>query len=169
LAPFLLTNLLLETLKKGKAPRIVNVASMAYARARLDFDDLQAERKKYSSFVAYGASKLANILFTLELARRLEGSNVSANCLHPGVVATNIFKSLGTLGKVFTILGRPFMLSPARGAETTIYVATSPEVAKVSGKYFDKCKEAPLLPHATDMEAARRLWEVSERLTGLAQ
>lgn len=169
LAPFLLTNLLLDALRKGKAARIVNVASMAYARARLDFDDLQAARKKYNTFAAYGASKLANILFTLELARRLEGSNVTANCLHPGVVATNIFKNLGTIGKVFTFLGRPFMLSPTRGAETSIYLASSPDVAKVTGKFFDKCKEAPLLPHATDMAAARRLWEASERLTGLAQ
>jgi NAD(P)-dependent dehydrogenase (short-subunit alcohol dehydrogenase family) len=169
LAPFLLTNLLLDMLKKSTAARIVNVASMAYRNARLDFDDLQAARKKYNSFGAYGASKLANILFTLELARRLEGSKVTANCLHPGVVATNIFKNLGTLGKVFTILGRPFMLSPTRGAETSIYLASSPDVAKVSGKYFDKCREAPLLPHATDMEAARRLWEVSEQLTGPAK
>ena len=169
LAPFLLTNLLLGLLKKSKAARIVNVASMAYQRARLDFDDLQAARKKYSTFAAYGQSKLANILFTLELARLLAGSNVTANCLHPGVVATNIFKNLGTIGKVFTFVGRPFMLSAARGAETSIYLASSPDVAKVSGKYFDKCKEAPLLPHATDMEAARRLWEESERLTGLAQ
>jgi NAD(P)-dependent dehydrogenase (short-subunit alcohol dehydrogenase family) len=169
LAPFLLTNLLLDVLKKNKAVRIVNVASMAYARARLDFDDLQAARKKYSTFAAYGASKLANILFTLELARRLEGSDVTANCLHPGVVATNIFRNLGTIGKVFTFVGRPFMLSSARGAETSVYLASSPDVAKVSGKYFDKCKEARLLPHATDMEAARRLWEVSEQLTGLKQ
>ena len=169
LAPFLLTNLVLGLLKKSKAARIVNVASMAYQRARLDFDDLQAARKKYSTFAAYGQSKLANILFTLELARLLAGSNVTANCLHPGVVATNIFKNLGTIGKVFTFVGRPFMLSAARGAETSIYLASSPDAAKVSGKYFDKCKEAPLLPHATDMEAARRLWEESERLTGLAQ
>jgi NAD(P)-dependent dehydrogenase (short-subunit alcohol dehydrogenase family) len=169
LAPFLLTNLLLDTLKKSKAARIVNVASMAYQRAQLDFDDLQAARKKYSTLGAYGASKLANILFTLELARRLENINPTANCLHPGVVATNIFRNLGTLGKLFTIVGRPFMLSATRGAETSIYLASSPDVAKVSGKFFDKCKEAPLLPHATDMEAARRLWEVSEGLTGLAQ
>jgi NAD(P)-dependent dehydrogenase (short-subunit alcohol dehydrogenase family) len=169
LAPFLLTNLLLDSLKKSAAARIVNVASMAYARARLDFDDLQAARKKYNTFAAYGASKLANILFTLELARRLEGSKVTANCLHPGVVATNIFRTLGTLGKAITVLGRPFMLSPTRGAETSIYLATSPEVAKVSGKFFDKCKEAALLPHAADMEAARRLWEGSAKLTGLAQ
>jgi NAD(P)-dependent dehydrogenase (short-subunit alcohol dehydrogenase family) len=170
LAPFLLTNLLLDALKKSKAARIVNVASMAYRRAQLDFDDLQAARKKYSTLGAYGASKLANILFTLELARRLEGtSTLTANCLHPGVVATNIFRNLGTIGRVFTVVGRPFMLSPKRGAETSIYLASSPNVAKVSGKYFDKCKEAPLLPHATDMATAGRLWEVSERLTGLAQ
>jgi NAD(P)-dependent dehydrogenase (short-subunit alcohol dehydrogenase family) len=167
LAPFLLTNLLLDILKKSAAARIVNVASMAYSRARLDFDDLQAARKKYNTFAAYGQSKLANILFTLELARRLEGSKVTANCLHPGVVATNIFRNLGTIGKVFSIVGRPFMISATKGAQTSIYLATSPDVAKTSGKYFDKSKEALLLPHATDMEAARRLWEVSAKLTGL--
>jgi NAD(P)-dependent dehydrogenase (short-subunit alcohol dehydrogenase family) len=169
LAPFLLTNLLLDELKKSKAARIVNVASMAYRRAHLDFDDLQAARKSYNTLAGYSASKLANILFTLELARRLEGTNVTANCLHPGVVATNIFRNLGMMGKVFTVVGRPFMLSPTKGAETSIYLASSPDVAKVSGKFFDKSNEAPLLPHATDMEAARRLWEVSEQLTGLAQ
>ena len=167
LAPFLLTNLLLELLKKSPAARIVNVASMAYRGAKLDFEDLQAAHKKYNTLAAYGASKLANILFTLELARRLEGGNVTANCLHPGVVATNIFKNFGALGKVFSILGRPFMISAARGAKTSIYLASSPDVAKVSGKFFDRCMEAPLLPHATDMDAARRLWDVSERMTGL--
>ena len=167
LAPFLLTNLLLDLLKKSSAARIVNVASMAYQRARLDFDDLQAARKNFNGLAGYGASKLANILFTLELARRLEGSNVTANCLHPGVVATNIFRNLGTLGKVFTFIGRPFMLSATKGAETSIYLASSPDVAKVSGKYFVKCKEAPLLPHASDMDAARRLWDVSAKLMGL--
>ena len=131
LAPFLLTNLLLDLLKKSSAARIVNVASMAYQRARLDFDDLQAARKNFNGLAGYGASKLANILFTLELARRLEGSNVTANCLHPGVVATNIFRNLGTLGKVFTFIGRPFMLSATKGAETSIYLASSPDVAKL--------------------------------------
>jgi retinol dehydrogenase-14 len=143
---------------------------MAYRRGQLDFDDLQTARKKYNTLAAYSASKLANILFTLELARRLEGnSTLTVNCLHPGVVATNIFKNLGTIGKVFTVVGRPFMLSPKRGAETSIYLASSPDVAKVSGKFFDKSKETPLMPHATDMAVAGRLWEVSERLTGLAK
>jgi NAD(P)-dependent dehydrogenase (short-subunit alcohol dehydrogenase family) len=169
LAPFLLTNLLLDLLKKGASSRIINVASKAHERARLDFEDLQATRKNYNTLAGYSASKLANVLFTLELARRLEGTNVTANCLHPGVVATNIFRNLGAIGKVFTFVARPFLLSPTRGAETSIYLATSPDVAKVSGKYFDKCKETALLPHATDMEAARRLWDESAKLAALGQ
>ena len=168
LAPFLLTNLLLERLEASDAARVVTVSSAAHRRGVLDFDDLSWEKRKYSGLGAYGASKLANILFTTELARRLGGSRVTANCLHPGVVATNIFSSMGFAGRVFTVLFRPFMLSPAKGALTSIYLASSPEVANVTGKYFDKCREAPTTPAAQDAAAARRLWEISERLTGLA-
>jgi NAD(P)-dependent dehydrogenase (short-subunit alcohol dehydrogenase family) len=169
LAPFLLTNLLLERLIAAAPARIVTVSSMAYRHATLDFDDLQTERKKYSGLAAYGASKLANILFTLELAQRLRGTGVTANCLHPGGVATNIFGTMGFPGKAFSVLARPWLLSPADGAATSVYVATSPEVADVSGKFFDKCKEAGLTPAASDMTAARRLWEISAQLTGLGR
>jgi NAD(P)-dependent dehydrogenase (short-subunit alcohol dehydrogenase family) len=169
LAPFLLTNLLLEQLKAGKAARVVTVSSRAHRGAVLDFDDLNWERRKFSGLGAYGASKLANILFTVELARRLAGSGVTANCLHPGVVATNIFAAMGGRGgKIFAMVFRPLLLSPANGAKTSIYLASSPEVANVSGKFFDKCREVAPTAAAQDAAAARRLWEISEKLTGLA-
>ena len=169
LAPFLLTNLLLERLKAGKAARVVTVSSMAHRGAKLDFDDLNWETRKFSGLGAYGASKLANILFTVELASRLAGSGVTANCLHPGVVATNIFAAFfgGRTGKVFSMLFRPFMLSPADGAKTSIYLASSPEVANVTGKFFDKCREVAPTPAAQDLGVAKRLWEVSAKLTRL--
>ena len=169
LAPFLLTNLLLERLKAAKAARVVTVSSMAHRGATLDFDDLNWEQRKFRGLGAYGASKLANILFTLELANRLAGSGVTANCLHPGVVATNIFTAFGgRTGKVFTVLLRPFMLSPADGAKTSVYLASSPEVASVTGKFFDKCREVQPTPAAQDAAAAKRLWEISAKLTRLA-
>jgi NAD(P)-dependent dehydrogenase (short-subunit alcohol dehydrogenase family) len=169
LAPFLLTNLLLEKLKASKAARVVTVSSMAHRGATLDFDDLSFEKRKYGGLRAYGESKLANILFTLELASRLAGSTVTANCLHPGVVATNIFAAFGgPTGKIFSVLLRPFMLSPADGAKTSVYLASSPEVANVTGKFFDKCREVPPAPAAQDAAAAKRLWETSAKLTGLS-
>jgi NAD(P)-dependent dehydrogenase (short-subunit alcohol dehydrogenase family) len=168
LAPFLLTNLLLDKLKAGKAARIVTVSSMAHRGGKLDFDDLNWEKRKFKGLGAYAASKLANILFTVELASRLAGSGVTANCLHPGVVATNIFTAFGgRTGKVFTVLLRPFMLSPADGAKTSIYLASSPEVANVTGKFFDKCREVAPTPAAQDLGVAKRLWEVSAKLTRL--
>jgi retinol dehydrogenase-12 len=169
LAPFLLTNLLLDRLKESAPARVVIVASMAYRRAALDFDDLNWERRKYNGLAAYGASKLANILFTLELARRLEDTVVTANCLHPGVVATNIFSSMGFSGKLFGMLAKPFLLTPADGAKTSVYLASSPAVSAVSGRFFDKCRETALAPEARDPAAAQRLWSVSEELTELAR
>ena len=170
LAPFLLTNLLLERLKASKAARVVTVSSMAHRNVTLDFDDLNFEKRPYSGLRAYGESKLANILFTLELASRLAGSNVTANCLHPGVVATNIFAAFfgGRTGKIFSVLFRPFMLSPANGAKTSVYLASSPEVANVTGKFFDKSREVPPAPAAQDAAAAKRLWEISAKLTSLS-
>src|SRR5512138_3882520 len=169
LAPFLLTNLLLPTLAKSAPARIVNVASMAYRRAVLDFDDLQWERRTYRNLAVYSATKLANILFTLELARRLAGTRVTANCLHPGVVATNILASMGgRAGKIFGFLLRPLLLSPAAGAKTTVHVASAPELATVSGKFFERSRETALEANAQDMGAARRLWDVSEQLVARA-
>ncbi len=164
LAPFLLTTLLLTTLTGNAPARIVTVASMAYRRAGLDLDDLQWQRRRYQSLPAYGASKIANILFTIELARRLEGTGVTANCLHPGVVATHIFAGLGVLGRVFGVLAKPLLLSPAAGAKTSVHLASAPELARVSGRFFDKCREVALEAAAADPAVARRLWEISEQL-----
>ena len=170
LAPFLLTTLLLSTLKSSAPARIVTVASMAYRRAVLDFDDLQWQRRKYQGLGAYSASKLANILFTLELARRLDGTRVTANCLHPGVVATNIFARFGgTTGKVFSVLLRPLLLSPAAGAKTSVHLASAPALATVSGKFFEKSRETALDANARDAAAAGQLWDVSEQLVARAK
>jgi NAD(P)-dependent dehydrogenase (short-subunit alcohol dehydrogenase family) len=164
LAPFLLTQLLLPTLTRNAPARIVTVASMAYRRAVLDFDDLQWERRTYQSLGAYSASKLANILFTLELARRLNGTRVTANCLHPGVVATNIFSGMGAFGKVFGVLARPLLMSSSAGAKTGVHLASAPELANVSGRFFERSHEVSLDANAQDEAAARRLWEISEAL-----
>lgn len=166
LAPFLLTHLLLDALKVGTPARVVTVSSGAHAGARLDFDDLMSERQ-YRPGRAYARTKLANILFTRELARRLEGTGVTANCLHPGVIATRLLADY--MGVPFGATGaRIFGGTPERGAEPIAYLAASPEVAGVSGRYFDKCETARPSAAARDDEVARRLWEESERLTGLA-
>jgi len=159
LAPFLLTNLLLDRLKASAPARIINVASMA--NRPLDFDDLQHE-KRFSNMQAYSRSKFAVFLFTHELARRLEGTGVTVNCLHPGVVATNLLRGFSWLAP----LAFPFITSPQKGAETSIYLASSPEVGGVSGKYFIKCKEAYFPEGTDDRASAQRLWEMSEQLTG---
>jgi len=171
LGPFLLTYLLLERLKASAPARIVTVASTAHNTARqgLPFDDLQSEHR-YRSMRVYGQSKLANILFTKELARRLEGTGVTANCLHPGTVRTGYARdgdANGLLAFGVTVVG-PFFLSPAKGARTSVYLASSPEVAEVSGEYFVKCRPRQPRAWGRDPEAARRLWAVSEELTGLA-
>ncbi len=166
---FLLTWLLLDRLREGAPARIVNVASdaHAYAGGRLDFDDLES-RKRYSWMGVYGKSKLANILFTRELARRLEGSGVTANSMHPGFVGSNFAKNNGLLATLVMTLGRPFARSPERGARTAVYLCASPEVEGISGQYF--FDEKPKWPKsfAQNDEDAERLWQVSEELTGLA-
>ena len=171
LGPFLLTNLLLERIRASAPARIVNVASTAHNAARkgMPFDDLQSE-KKYATMRVYGRSKLANILFTLELARRLEGSGVTANSLHPGTVRTGYGGDGDARGLLaFGIkISAPFFLSPAKGARTSVYLASDPAVAGVSGEYFVKCKAKRPKPWARDPVAARRLWQVSEQLVGLA-
>jgi NAD(P)-dependent dehydrogenase (short-subunit alcohol dehydrogenase family) len=171
LGPFLLTNLLLERIRASAPARVVTVASSAYVSARkgIRFDDLQSAHH-YRGMRVYGQSKLANILFTLELARRLEGSGVTANSLHPGTVRTGYGADGDARGFLaFGIkLASPFFLSPAKGARTSVYLASSPEVEGVSGKYFVKCVAKSPRRWAQDDEAARRLWQVSEQLTGLA-
>jgi NAD(P)-dependent dehydrogenase (short-subunit alcohol dehydrogenase family) len=167
LGEFLLTDLLLDLLRASAPARIVNVSSRAHFRTGIDFDDLQGERK-YRGFKAYARSKLANVLFTYELARRLEGTGVTANCLHPGVVRTNFGRVSDSAMGWGARVAAPFMISPEKGAKTSIYLASSPEVEGVTGKYFVKSKPARSSALSYNVEAARRLWDVSARLTGVA-
>jgi NAD(P)-dependent dehydrogenase (short-subunit alcohol dehydrogenase family) len=160
---YLLTNLLLDTIKSSAPARIVNVSSAAHRSATLDFDDLQ-NAKRYVGFFVYCESKLENVLFTYELARRLEGSGVTANCFHPGAIATELFRDQNLLVRLGTQL---FLKTPARGAETGVYLATSPEVQSVTGKYFVNKRPARSNKQSYDEAAAKRLWDVSAELTGL--
>jgi retinol dehydrogenase 14 len=160
---FLLTNLLLDLLKQSAPSRVVNVSSDAHAHGHINFDDLQGE-KSYSGVKAYCHSKLANILFTRELARRLAGTGVTANCLHPGAVATGIFRALP---KPIEAVIKLVTMSPEKGAQTSIYLASAPAVEQVTGKYFVKCAEARPAPEAQDDQIASRLWAESARLTDL--
>ncbi len=168
LGPFLLTNLLLDVLKASSPSRIVNVASMAARGGVINFDDLQGEHA-YAGMRAYSQSKLANILFTAGLSRRLQGTGVTANALHPGFVATGFGMNNGRFfGVLLRIIQRlSFALPPEKGAETEIYLATSPEVAGVTGKYFDRKKPIEPPPAAKDDAVVERLWTVSEQLTRL--
>jgi NAD(P)-dependent dehydrogenase (short-subunit alcohol dehydrogenase family) len=167
LAYFLLTNLLLDQLKAGAPSRIINVSSGAHSGARLDFDDLQGERG-YDGNRAYSRTKLANILFTYELARRLQGTGVTANCLHPGVIGTQLLADYMGIPIAGRALARTFGASPEKGAETIIYLATSPDVETVTGKYFEAKRERRSSRESYDEAAARRLWDVSESLTSLS-
>ena len=172
LAYFLLTNLLLPRLRESAPARIVSVASDAHHFGAIDWHDLQSEQRYQgapilSGMRVYGTSKLLNILFNTELARRLEGSGVTANCLHPGMVATGLGTNNGVLGGAAMLLVRPFALSPARGAETTIHLCTEPELSDVSGRYFAKKQVKKPSRAARDKVAARKLWELSRELVGL--
>lgn len=165
LAYFLLTNLLLDVLKASAPARIVNVSSGAQGMAKMNFDDLQGE-KRYSGQGAYNQSKLANVLFTYALAHRLEGTGVTANVLHPGVVRTNFGReNPPLLFRILFPLIEPFMLTPEKGAETSLYLATSPEVEGVTGKYFAAKKVMRSNPVSYDEAAQEKLWQVSEELT----
>ena len=168
LAPFLLTHLLLNTVKASAPARIVVVGSDAHNGARNNFDDPQQQRRGYSGLRAYNESKLANIMFTYELARRLAGTGVTANTLHPGFVASNFAHNNGGLVSFGMRLLRPIMISSERGAETSVYVASSPEVEGVTGQYFVKCKPARSSAASYDEAAQRHLWELCEELTGLS-
>jgi NAD(P)-dependent dehydrogenase (short-subunit alcohol dehydrogenase family) len=161
---FLMTAALLDVLKAAGAARIVNVASAAHLGAKLDVDDLQ-NAKRYSGWTAYGQSKLANVYFTYELARRLEGSSVSVNCLHPGFVASRFGDNNGGVARMLIGFAKSVAaISEDDGAKTSIHVASSPEVAGVSGKYFDKCNVASSSPVSHDEGVASALWQASERL-----
>ncbi len=171
LAYFLLTNLLLARLRESAPARIVSVSSALHKRGygdgRIAFDDLGGETA-YSGYKAYGQSKLANILFTRELARRLDGTGVTANALHPGVVATGFAgNNRNALWRIARATYRPFSLSPERGARTSVWLATDPALATVTGRYFQQCKQRQPAPQARNDEDAARLWRISEQMTGL--
>src|SRR5215475_13523823 len=161
LSTFLLTELLLDRLKANAPSRIITTASDAHHGATIPFDDLNAERS-YRGFGRYSASKLANILFTGELARRLEGSGVTAHCFHPGLVASGFNRNNGFLMDVVMLLLRPISRSAEKGAETLVWLAASPEAVRVKiGYYVDMERQDPS-PEGQDIRAARRLWEISE-------
>ena len=167
LAPFLLTNLLLDRLRASAPARVVTVSSGAQAMGRIDVEDLQGERD-YSGQRAYNQSKLANVLFTYELARRLQGSGVTANAVHPGVVRTNFGRedAKGWMRVLLPVV-RPFLKSPEQGAATSVYLASSPEVDGVTGRYFVNRRARDSSPASRDVALAARLWEVSAQLVGL--
>ena len=165
MAYFTFTMALLDLLRASAPARIVNVSSDAHKGGAMKFDDLQM-KQGFSGWGAYCQSKLANVLFTTELAKKLEGTGVTVNALHPGVVSTNFGTDNGWKGKLIKLGFKLFGITPERGARTITYLATSPEVATVSGRYFYKEKEARTSAAANDAAAARRLWEISDRLAG---
>lgn len=166
LAPFLLTNLLFERIKASNPSRIITTSSVAHRGAYINFDDLQFERGRYNGVEAYRQSKLANILFTKELARRSRGSGVTSNCFHPGGVRTNLIQSNPWYYRVIWTIINPFLVSPKKGADTALYLATSSKVAEISGKYFVNRKPVRPSELADDYDTAARLWKISEELTG---
>lgn len=167
LAPFLLTNLLLDRLRASAPARVVTVSSGAQAMGRIEFDNLLGERG-YSGQRAYNQSKLANVMFTYELARRLEGTGVTATVLHPGVVNTAFgAEDPSPFWKVFIPLARVFMKTPAQGADTAVYLASSPEAERVTGRYFVNRRPRTSNKSSYDTAAAARLWQASEDLVGL--
>src|SRR5947209_15368614 len=166
LGPFLLTNLLLDLLKASAPSRIVNVTSDAHNGAKVNFEDLQGE-KKFSGWQAYGQSKLAMILFTHELAKRLEGTGVTVNSAHPGVVRTNFANNNGLVTFGFRLM-RSFFISPATADKRILYVPTSPDLQCVTGKYFTKTHEVKSSQESYDDDSARRLWHIGEQLTHLS-
>ncbi len=167
LSHFLLTTLLLDLLKASAPSRIVNVTSEAQRAGKINFSDLQGENR-YSGMKAYSQSKLANVLFTYELARRLAGTGVTVNCVHPGTVRTNFGRESGGFMSVAVRVAAPFMLTPEAGARTVVYAASSHAVENVSGKYFIKEAEAKSSRDSYDPEIAKRLWDISTELAKTA-
>jgi retinol dehydrogenase 14 len=169
LAPFLLTNLLLDRLRQGSPARVVTVSSNAHAAGRIDFDDLQGERS-YSGSRAYNQSKLANILFTYDLARKVPASAVTANALHPGVVNTSFgAEDPRGIQRLIIPFARPFLKTPARGAATSIHLASSPDLEHVTGRYFADSKPRRSSKRSYDQAVAARLWQVSTALVCLTR
>ena len=165
LAHFLLTHLLLDCLKSSAPARIITVTSTLHKKAELDFDSFNGVAK-YSAQKAYNQSKLANVMFAVELAKRLEGTGVTSNMLHPGAVATDIIRDLPWLLRKLIGL---FFIAPEKGALTTIMLASEPSLEAVSGKYYDQCKPAEYSPLADDASLRKRLWEVSAEAVGLSE
>ena len=165
LAPFLLTNLLLDRLEASAPARVITVSSNAQSMGKIDFDDLQGERE-YSGSRAYNQSKLANVMFTYELARRLDGTGVTATALHPGLTSTNFSAEDPSLGWLVKVM-RPFMKSPHRGAETPVYLASSPAAEGLTGQYFANRKAKKSSASTYDRATTARLWQVSADLVGL--
>lgn len=164
LAYFVLTRALLDVMKRTGRARIVNVSSEAHRHAKMHWDDLGFERGGYRSWRAYGQSKLANVLFTYELARRLEGTGVTANALHPGVIGSGFGQTYGGVTAFFIKLAKPFLLTPEEGARTSVYVASSPDVEGVSGKYFARQRAARTSALSYDEASQRKLWLASEQM-----
>lgn len=163
LAPFLLTNLLLDKLKASAPSRVITVSSEAHRMAKIKFDDLEGKRR-WSSMGSYGQSKLANIFFTRQLSFELNNTGVVSNCLHPGVVATHLFDKMPRFLHPFF---RPFMIPPKKGAETTVFLATAPQAQEVSGEYFAKKKVKKTTSYAYNPEVAKKLWDVSRQYTDI--
>ena len=165
LAYFSLTNLLLDKIKESNSARIVNVSSAAHQFVkRMNFDDIQSE-KSYRPFKVYGYTKLANILFTKKLSSILENTKVTVNCVHPGVVGTSFGQNnSNNLNKVLSFIARPFMITSEKGAETSIYLCSSPDVSNISGQYFYNCKVTKTSKWAQSKEDADRLWELSKEM-----
>lgn len=167
MAPFILTNELLDLFRQSAPARIITVSSMAHQSAKINFDDIQGERR-YSGWAAYAQSKLANILFTYELADRLQESDITVNCLHPGFVATGFAQNnAGFMARAMAVLQRLFAITPEKGAETSIFLATSPSVAQITGRYFVESKAVASSPASYDVTSRRRLWEISTKLSRL--
>ena len=163
LGPFILTNSLLDLLKSSSPSRIINVSSSGHYRANFDLDNMQGE-KKYSSFEAYCKSKLYNVLFTYELSRKLAGSNVTVNCLHPGFIPTNLFANSSFFYKAIVKILSPILIDAKSGSKTSTYLATSKDVENITGKYFVKCKPKQSSKISYDKSASKNLWDISEKL-----
>lgn len=168
LGHFLLTNLLLDNIKAAPEARIINVSSEAQRAGHIDFEDLMGENT-FKPFKAYSQAKLANIVFTKGLKDRLNGSNVSVYALHPGVVRTGFGSDFGGIFKVLIKISQPFMRSPEKGAETTLFVVSEDSVKQLSGSYFKDCKVKDPIPEASDPKVIQRLWEESEKLVGMVK
>ena len=164
LAYFMLTGLLFERLRESAPSRVVNLASTSHSRGTINFDDIQYERD-YKGWQAYANTKLMNVVFTYELARRIAGTGVTANCVHPGVIHTNLLRNFNALLNVLFHALQAFFKKPEDGAETPIFLASSPDVEKVTGKYFRYCAPVGTSQESNDPAVARRLWEMSEDLT----